>query len=193
MQPSLFNVRVPLPKDEVFLMNTLSDAQLIVSSDVAALLDRVAEGGTAQTADEDEALSLLQEHGFLAGSRADDRVALDRYLTGVKNNTTELNVTVLTTLQCNFACDYCFQGDHGDYNERAERMSMETAMRVGDWIERELDRTRPERLVLTFFGGEPLLNLPAMYYLAERLWNATTTRGVRQAVNIITNGLLLTP
>ena len=49
-------------------------------------------------------------------------------------------------------------------------MSLETADRVGDWIERELDRVRPEKFVLTFFGGEPLLNLPVMYALAERLW-----------------------
>ena len=41
MQPSMFNVRVPLEdQNEVFLMNTFTDAQLIVSSDVAALLDR---------------------------------------------------------------------------------------------------------------------------------------------------------
>ena len=41
MQPSIFNLRVPIAgRDDVFLMNTLSDAQLLVSSDVAALLDR---------------------------------------------------------------------------------------------------------------------------------------------------------
>ena len=41
MQSSMFNLRVPLPaRDEVFLMNTLTDAQIVVSSDVAALLDR---------------------------------------------------------------------------------------------------------------------------------------------------------
>ena len=41
MQPSMFNVRVPLDdQNEVFLMNTFTDAQLIVSTDVAALLDR---------------------------------------------------------------------------------------------------------------------------------------------------------
>ena len=41
MQASMFNLRVPLPaRDEVFLMNTLTDAQMVVSSDVAALLDR---------------------------------------------------------------------------------------------------------------------------------------------------------
>ena len=36
-----------------------------------------------------------------------------------------MRVTVLTTLQCNFACDYCFQGDHGDYNKHADKMSLE--------------------------------------------------------------------
>ncbi len=64
--------------------------------------------------------------------------------------------------------------------------------RVADWIERELDRVRPERLVITFFGGEPLLNLPVLYDLADRLWAATQQRGVRMMTSIITNGLLLT-
>src|SRR5207248_464423 len=54
-------------------------------------------------------------------------------------------------------------------------------------------RVRPERFVLTFFGGEPLLNLPVMYMLAERARRAADARGVTLFTNIITNGLLLTP
>src|SRR3954465_14004865 len=101
MQPSMFNLRVPLAGgDDVFLMNTLTDAQLVVSSDVAELLDRAARGqlgapagvGSAQRAP----LALLAENGFLVESRAADRRALDTYLTGVKSNTEELNVTLLT-------------------------------------------------------------------------------------------------
>jgi hypothetical protein len=43
MQASIFNIRVPLKeRDDVFLMNTLTDAQLVVSRDVADLLDRAA-------------------------------------------------------------------------------------------------------------------------------------------------------
>jgi uncharacterized protein len=194
MQPSLFNLRVPLPaREEVFLMNTLTDAQLVVSTDVAALLDRVQDEAVGGTDDEREALDLLWENGFLVESREADGRALDQYLSEVKSDATEVNVTVLTTLQCNFACDYCFQGDHGDYNARADKMSLETARRVGDWIERELDRVRPEKLVLTFFGGEPLLNLPVMYALAERMSKAAEARGIKLFTNIITNGLLLTP
>jgi uncharacterized protein len=198
MQPSQFNLRVPLAaRDEVFLMNTLTDAQLIVSPDVASLLDRAAAGTLPATIDvtpdEREALDLLWENGFLVADRTTDQQRLDAYLTEVKSDTSELNVTILTTLQCNFACDYCFQGDHGDYNKHADKMSPDTAQRLSDWIEAELDRVSPEKLVLTFFGGEPLLNLPVMYALAERAWAATERRGMPMFVNIITNGLLLTP
>ena len=111
----------------------------------------------------------------------------------MRESTDQLRVTVLTTLQCNFACDYCLQGDHGDYNKTAAKMSMETAARVADWTERRLDAVGPENLSLTFFGGEPLLNMPVIYYLAERLWDACQARGVRMHISIITNGLLLTP
>ena len=192
----MFNLRVPLPaSNEVFLMNTLTDAQLVVSADVAALLDRCGELADSSVLDgeEREALGLLSEHGFVVDDRASERRRLDEYFTSIRTDSTQLGVTVLTTLQCNFACDYCFQGDHGDYNKFAEKMSLETAGRVAAWIEDELDRVNPERFVLTFFGGEPLLNLPVMYELAERSWRATQARGIGMLINVITNGLLLTP
>ena len=147
MQPSIFNVRVPLPaRNEVFLMNTLTDAQLVVSPEVTDLLDRFAAGGAGPVGplshDEREALELLSENGFLVPDRAYDRDALDKYFSSVKNDTAELSITLLTTLQCNFACDYCFQGDHGDYNKFADKMTLETAAKVARWIERELADNR---------------------------------------------------
>jgi uncharacterized protein len=190
----MFNLRVPLPaRDEVFLMNTLTEAQLIVSNDVAALLDQELERDGLWTvgADKREAVETLFENGFLVPNREHDRMALDRHLARVKSDKTELHITILTTLQCNFACDYCFQGDHGDYNKFADKMSLETAEKVAVWVERELERVRPQFLTLMFFGGEPLLNLPVMYYLAERLSLAAKAFGVDQRVSIITNGLLL--
>jgi len=191
----MFNLRVPLPaRDEVFLMNTLTDAQMIVSSDVAALLDRSASiNGSPLDAEAREALALLSENGFLVADRESDRRALDSFFGDLRTDASQLRITVLTTLQCNFACDYCFQGDHGDYNKTAAKMSLETSARVSDWIERELDRLGSESLVLTFFGGEPLLNLPVVYAMAERAWLATQARGTELYINVITNGLLLTP
>lgn len=193
MQSSLFNVRVPLESTDVFLMNTFTDAQLIVSRDVTDLLDRLETGAawTPATADERDTLAQLAEYGFVVTDRETERRDLKTFFRDVRESTDTLKVTVLTTLQCNFACDYCIQGDHGDYNKHAAKMSLETAARVGDWIEQRLDAIAPQRMVLTFFGGEPLLNMSVLYYLSERLHRASGGRGVEFLINIITNGLLL--
>ena len=196
MQPSIFNVRVPLAdRDEVFLMNTFTDAQLIVSREVTDLLDRIGRGGFTFNPDghERDAFSTLAENGFIVESREADRHNVENFFNDFRTGQDQLRVTVLTTLQCNFACDYCIQGDHGEYNKTAAKMSMDTAARVAEWTEARMDAVRPKSFALTFFGGEPLLNLPVMYFLAEQMWNAATERGVEMYINVITNGLLLTP
>jgi uncharacterized protein len=194
MQPSMFNVQVPVADgSEVFLMNTFSDAQILVSPDVTQLMDRVSHGGAAFTDEERETLEALVENGFLVDSRTQERAAVEQYFRDLREDTEQLRVTVLTTLQCNFACDYCFQGDHGDYNKFAEKMSLETARKVVAWIEQRMDEVRPAKFTLTLFGGEPLLNLPVAYYLAEQCQALCQARGISQGVSLITNGLLLTP
>jgi len=194
MQRSMFNVQVPVADgNEVFLMNTFSDAQMLVSSDVPQLMDRASAGGSGFTDEERETLEALVENGFLVDSRTQERAAVEQYFRDLREDTEQLRVTVLTTLQCNFACDYCFQGDHGDYNKFAEKMSLETAQKVVAWIERRLDEVKPAKFVLTLFGGEPLLNLPIAYYLAEQCHALCQARGIPQGISVITNGLLLTP
>src|SRR3954469_830915 len=173
MQPSMFNVRVPLDaagrQDDVFLMNTFTDAQLIVSRDVAALLDRVGSADPeALNATERTALTTLSEHGFIVDNREAERRHIEQWFRDLRHSPDQLRVTVLTPLQCNFACDYCFQGDHGDYNKFADKMSPDTSEQVARWIDSRMDELHPKRLTLTFFGGEPLVNLPALYDLAER-------------------------
>ena len=184
MQASMFNVRVPLEDGgDVFLMNTFTDAQLIVSRDVVDLLDRL-DGYDPATDVERRTLEQLAANGFVVSDRAKEREDLKSFFREVREGTETLKITVLTTLQCNFACDYCIQGDHGDYNKNAAKMSMEMAERLGGWVESRLDTLGPERLVLTFFGGEPLLNMPVLYYLAERLHEACGARGVQILINI---------
>src|SRR5262245_6311628 len=102
MQPSIFNLRVPIAgRDDVFLMSTLSDAQLLVSPDVAALLDR--KDFSSLDDSERQAFDLLTENGFFVPDATADRTALDAYFHRVKHSSSELHITLLTTLQCNFA------------------------------------------------------------------------------------------
>ncbi len=193
MRPSRFNVASPVPgSSETFLFNTLTDTQIVVSQDVVDLLAQVEHQPDALDADARETANELARLGFIVDSAADEDAAVEAFFRELREDHRHLRVTLLTTLQCNFACDYCIQGDHGDYNATAAKMSPDTARRVTAWIEERLDTLQPERFTITFFGGEPLLNLPVLYQLAEALWQACTTRGIGMAVNVITNGLLLT-
>jgi uncharacterized protein len=108
-------------------MKHLHRRQLLVSPDVAGLLDRIKDGHSAFQAEERETIESLVENGFIVDSREDERRRFDQYFTELREDTDQLRVTVLTTLQCNFACDYCFQGDHGDYNKFAAKMTLEQA------------------------------------------------------------------
>jgi uncharacterized protein len=196
LRPSAFNVRVPLANGEVFLMNTLTDAQAVVSDDVAALLDRLDAGaapGPAVAHEEREAVETLAKNGFLVRDLSSERAALESYFAAFREDASQLRITILTTLQCNFACDYCYQGEHAGAGMPAGRMSIDTAAQVAAWIAKQVEEMQPGRLVLTFFGGEPLLNVPAMFEIAGRSSKHAASRGVTQLVNIITNGLLLSP
>ena len=194
MRASRFTVSAPVPgTSETFLFNSLTDTQIVVSPDVVELLARVDRGEDllAEPATR-AAVHQLSELGFLVESREAEDRALDAFFRDIREDTSHLRVTLLTTLQCNFACDYCIQGDHAAHDTPAARMSLETAARAADWIEQRLDALGSPRFTLTFFGGEPLLNLPVVYALAERMWTACQSRGVMMTISVITNGLLLT-
>ncbi len=194
MRQSMFNVRVPLPdRDEVFLMNTLSDAQLLVTRDVSDLLTRVDSGDLAFTPDERESIATLADNGFVVTDRAQERAALQEFFGSLREDTEQMRLTVLTTLQCNFACDYCMQGDHGDHNKFAHKMSTDTAHRIVSWVRERLEAVGPRKFVLTFFGGEPLLNVPVIRIISEGCHALCAERGIPQHISLITNGLLLTP
>jgi len=194
MRASRFNVASPIAGTaDTFLFNTLTESQIVVSADVVDALDRLDRGEALGDDDETrQAVASLHDLGFVVDSREAEEQALEDFFTNIREDREHLRVTLLTTLQCNFACDYCVQGTDPAHDSAAGRMSLETAGRVADWIETRLDAVRPSRFTLTFFGGEPLLNMPVVDYLAARMWEACQARGIRAGVSLITNGLLLT-
>lgn len=87
----------------------------------------------------------------------------------------ELNVTDLVlevTRRCNMRCEHCLRG-------AAQRKNVDT--RVIDAVIDQIDYIGN----VTFTGGEPTLNVPALQYFAERLRKAEKKIG---SFYIVTNG-----
>ena len=109
-------------RDDVFLMNTLHRcAGDRVARRRGPAGSRRATDRRRSTDEEREALATLTENGFVVREpRGRTRRSSSSISATSSDGHDQLRVTVLTTLQCNFACDYCFQGDHGDYNKFAD-------------------------------------------------------------------------
>ena len=91
---------------------------------------------------------------------------------------------------CNLRCTYCYAGG-GSYGGPARAMRPELAARAArHLVEASGDR---ERVTLVLFGGEPLLNLPALKAAVREGEAAAAACGKTLVVSITTNGTRFTP
>ena len=87
---------------------------------------------------------------------------------------------ILTTSSCNARCFYCYE--HG---MPVSTMRKNTADAVIEFIKKTA--RKDTNVLIQWFGGEPLLNKKAIYYIYDRL----TEDGVKLNTSMITNGYLL--
>lgn len=87
--------------------------------------------------------------------------------------------TIMTTLDCNARCFYCYEKGVPKIT-----MSPKIASEVADFIIRN-DHRRTQNI--RWFGGEPLLNYPVIDLITEKL----TANNISFSSSLITNALLL--
>ncbi len=91
-----------------------------------------------------------------------------------------LSLTINPTLDCNFACPYCFEGKHPQVY-----MSDQVEEKVISFVKRH---EAAKTLKVVWFGGEPLLAFSRMRSLTKKFLDL----GLKYEAGIITNGYLLT-
>ena len=95
------------------------------------------------------------------------------------------------TEKCNLRCSYCvFSGSYLHFREHGSRsLSLDTAQKA---IRDFLDRSVGEH-VISFFGGEPLLELSLLQTIVEFAVEYGKSLGKKPRFALTTNGTLLTP
>ncbi len=136
-----------------------------------------------------DALATLVKMGFVVQNEAEDSRCIEDYFRDLKSNGSLVQATVLTTYACNFACPYCVE----EGVKAAIHMDEETAGRCVSYICERVQEHRPERLFVTFYGGEPLLNIKAIRIVAGGLNQYCKVHSLPFSFGITTNGALLTP
>jgi sulfatase maturation enzyme AslB (radical SAM superfamily) len=90
----------------------------------------------------------------------------------------------IMTMNCNFRCDYCFEGGKSDNN-----LDIDYAVKIGKQV---LDEMKQDELTVLYFGGEPLLKFREMQLITQSL--NLHAKKVNKRINFttITNGTILT-
>jgi uncharacterized protein len=92
--------------------------------------------------------------------------------------------------KCNLGCTYCY-AQQGSFGGPARQMPDDTALAAVDLLFGEVEAG--ERVNLSFLGGEPLLNRPAVHAATERALALAAEREAEVTFSITTNGTQLTP
>lgn len=126
----------------------------------------------------------LREHWFVVPEETVDREQADlvrwvrRSLRKEPEHTT--GYTILTTTDCNARCFYCYEKGC-----RKVTMSQETAHKAAGYI---ISHCGGKPVSLSWFGGEPLMNVPVIDTIVEDLRAA----GVSFSSKMVSNGYLFT-
>lgn len=95
-----------------------------------------------------------------------------------------LLVTVVTTMDCNLGCYYCYEDKY------PSGMSNTVCDQILDYIKTDIVSRRQDRMHLGWFGGEPMLNRSAIEYLTKRLLPFCDEHDVRCTFSMVSNGTL---
>lgn len=157
---------------------------LELSEDLYNFLDEKVKNNTIEIQNqlpEDIQIKLEQEGFICSESEDDDFVIKSQFITqSVQHNKSKLNLVIVPTLSCNFNCPYCFEKD-----KRASKMTNQTVDNLISFIKGFGDA---KSLTLTWYGGEPLLAIPVIEKILNRITTEVSAKILKHS--IITNGYL---
>ena len=99
------------------------------------------------------------------------------------------NLILQVSHACNLRCRYC-SADFGRYGGPFRAMSPLTAEKSIDFL---FDTSPSNELAVTYFGGEPLLNLETVLSSARYAQGRAAKEERSLSLHLVTNGVLLSP
>ena len=125
----------------------------------------------------------LRDVGILVEKQENELQEIINLRYKYRENTKGIRFKIFTTTSCNARCPYCFE-----QSLPAKNMSLETATKVAEFI---IDQSKDyETVELSWFGGEPLLNVEVINHICSILNNSEELQGKNISSHMLSNGSL---
>lgn len=176
---SIFNIRCfSRDKKNILLFNTLTTRLLKIPSELDLELSTALQTGGGDI----RLFSKLCEGGYLVTEDTNEQdIILAKHK--IAQNMNHAFLSILTTLDCNMACPYCFEKKRNEYMSRKDGSS------IVKYIAMLPDSVK--FLTLDWYGGEPLMNYELICWLQPQILETVESKGILANYSMTTNGTLL--
>lgn len=193
LKESIYNIKINMLNDKILLYNSLSRALCLLEPEDVRQLDKLNTPESEQYENNTSALNgeykQLCEQGFVLPDQVNEFEITKNLYRQSRFDSSSINLTICTTLACNFGCDYCFQGlDKSLHVMGADVKDGIIAMY------RKILQMKPDlkKVQFVWYGGEPLVKKDVLYELADRLINISAQSNIDYSAVMVSNGSLLT-
>lgn len=136
-------------------------------------------------------LDLLIEHGFIVNNNISEfsDILNESFKMAENEYTSSMEVTIVPSLMCNMRCNYCFERL---INKDIKKSVMSYQIRTAaiNYILNQTRQLNINKLCITWFGGEPLLQYKNLIDISKNL-KTLLNPTIQFTTRLITNGYLL--
>jgi uncharacterized protein len=188
-----YNELIPIPEDNCFLVFNVPNTSLDVIEESEGLL--LAELSSLQKFsyqefDNQELINEFIEKRYVIPAGISEIAEAEKAYLGESQKGTSIIVTITTTTICNMDCPYCFEVHKPSVVLKNAALLQNIKNYVTQMI--NISPRKFDSLDLTWYGGEPLINIKAIQELTPLLLEIAQENNLAYQAGIITNGIYLT-
>ncbi len=166
--------------NKIKLKNTVTGLEVQLNNEYISELKRILSNGTESI--QSELQSFLHQNDILF-NKDEFKLFSDEFY---KKNNEILNIILYTSQNCNFRCVYCYE----EFEDN-QLTSLDYDF-IYNFIENKLLNEKISNLNISWFGGEPLLNIDEILNFTKKCSKLTQKyKNINIRSNMTTNGYLL--
>lgn len=174
---SKFNI-YSLDGEKLIIYNTLSGGLISLKENYLEDFNDFDYNGKCQNKELEDN---LKKGKMIVEEDMDENKYIDIMHNIQKYNNYHVSLTIAPTLECNFACTYCYEA-----GRRYTSMNHEIEDKIIEYLDANLEKEN-KTLHITWYGGEPLLKTDTIYRISKHI----ASKGYTYTSGIVTNGYLL--
>jgi uncharacterized protein len=186
---SNYNHFITLKDGKEIVFNTMTFGLAVIDPETKKEFE-ILKSGENNNSVRNSSLNEFIKGGLLIPENANelDIIKSNHYM--YRFSTEGLGLTILPTMDCNFRCKYCYQALD---DMKANGLVLDMTDEVQENILKFVDESLKDNSVLqvTFYGGEPLLNIERVASLSNELTNIVKRKKGHYSYSMVSNGFLL--